>query len=74
MKKLLFTCITILTIVFCINLSGKEIVINPQKAVIVADKVNQNAARELKLHLEWITGQVIPIEKQSKKSATGSAL
>ena len=66
MKKLLFTCITIFTIVFCINLSGKEIVINPQKAVIVADKVNQKAARELKLHLEWITGQVIPIEKQSK--------
>ena len=45
------------------GLGAGEIIINPGQSVIAAAQSNDPAAKELKTHLELITGKTIPIEK-----------
>ena len=40
---------------------AEELVIDPDRAVISAQKANDPAAQELKTHLELITGKIIPV-------------
>ena len=63
-----FFCLLLLSGYICI---GTELLIDPAKAVIAAQQANDPAAKELKTHLELITGKTIPIEKagQTRKGA-----
>jgi len=66
--NVLFSCLLLLSGYFC---AGAELLIDPAKAVIAAQQTNDPAAKELKTHLELITGKTIPIEKagQTRKGA-----
>lgn len=55
-----FFCLLLLSGYIC---AGTELLIDPSKAVIAAQQANDPAAKELKTHLELITGKTIPIEK-----------
>lgn len=63
-----FFCLLLLSGYIC---TGTELLIDPAKAVIAAQQANDPAAKELKTHLELITGKTIPIEKagQTRKGA-----
>ena len=68
MKKMMTAALLISVLA---GLPAGEIVIDPGSAVIAAARANDPAAKELKTHLELITGKSIPIEKagQTRKGA-----